>query len=239
MTVSPNNPTGAVYEPLVLQRINDLCRRRGLYHLHDEAYAAFLWDGARHVSPLTFDSSAPHTVGLYLFSKAYGMAGWRVGYAVVPADLRDALLKVQDTNLICPPRWSQWAALAALHDTDYSQRQLEPLEAVRRRLFDGLRGLGPVLRQGPLERGREGRVGTGQGAMYVWIEAAQSAARGRSGRQLNEELVRRFSIAALPGETFGVKDRTALRISFGGLPAEQAEDGIDRLINGLGNLLTV
>ena len=51
VTISPNNPTGAVYEPPLLDAVNDLCRRRGLFHIHDEAYEYFVYGGARNYSP--------------------------------------------------------------------------------------------------------------------------------------------------------------------------------------------
>lgn len=235
VTVSPNNPTGAVYGREVLQRINHLCRDRGVYHVHDEAYEYFLWDDARHMSPCALEGAADHTVGLYSFSKAYGMAGWRVGYGVVPSHLHGAMLKIQDTNLICPPRWSQWAALGALDaGVDYCRHHLRPLVDVRRRLLDGLLSLGDRLQRRPLERGA-----TAQGAMYAWIEVSASGQQDRpwTGRQLNEALIRRYRVAALPGETFGVSDKAALRISFGALAAERAEEGVSRLLRGLRELL--
>lgn len=243
VTVSPNNPTGAVYGEEVLRRINRLCRQRGIYHLHDEAYEYFLWDGARHISPAAFEQAAGHTVALYSFSKAFGMASWRVGYGVVPAHLQEAMLKIQDTNLICPPRWSQWAALGALEaGVEYCRQQLLPLVAVRQALLDGLVDLGDRLEQGPLQVGA-----TARGAMYVMVEVSDRAARDSlrqspfeeqlSGRLLNERLVREHGVATLPGETFGIIDRTALRVSFGALQSDRATAGVTRLIGGLRSLL--
>ena len=51
---------------------------------------------------------------MFSFSKGYGMASWRVGYMVAPESLWDAINKIQDTELVCPPAISQHAALAAL-----------------------------------------------------------------------------------------------------------------------------
>ena len=55
-----------------------------------------------------------HTISLFSLSKAYGMASWRIGYMVIPEVLYEAVNKIQDTILICPPAVSQHAALAAL-----------------------------------------------------------------------------------------------------------------------------
>src|SRR5688500_9438301 len=82
VTVSPNNPTGAVYPEHDLRAVNALCRDRGLYHINDEVYEYFVYDGAAHFSPASMPGSEEWTISLYSFSKAYGMASWRIGYMV-------------------------------------------------------------------------------------------------------------------------------------------------------------
>ena len=76
VTISPNNPTGAVYDRHVLEEINQLCSSRGLYHICDEAYEYFVYDELQHFSPASLAGSAAHTIGLYSLSKTYGLAGW-------------------------------------------------------------------------------------------------------------------------------------------------------------------
>src|SRR5690606_2535019 len=83
VTVSPNNPTGAVYREEVLRAINRLCRERGVYHISDEAYEYFVYDGASHFSPGSIEGSEEYTISLFSLSKAYGFASWRIGYMVV------------------------------------------------------------------------------------------------------------------------------------------------------------
>src|SRR3954471_4948718 len=87
VTISPNNPTGAVLSEGSLRAVNELCRARGLYHLSDEPYEYFVYGGARHVSPVSFEGAADCTLSMYSLSKAYGFAGWRVGYIVYPRRL--------------------------------------------------------------------------------------------------------------------------------------------------------
>src|SRR5688572_8458733 len=100
VTISPNNPSGAVLHEHELRAVNALCRDRGIYHFSDEAYEYFTYGEARHVSPGSFPGAAAHTVSLYSLSKAYGFAGWRIGYMVYPEHLDGAMLKSQDTILI-------------------------------------------------------------------------------------------------------------------------------------------
>ena len=114
VTTSPNNPSGVVIPAPVLDAINRLCAERGLVHIHDEAYAEFVHGPEPHRSPGRLSGSAGHTITLSSLSKTYGMAGWRLGYMAVPEALLPALVKVQDTVLICPPLLNQQAGLAAL-----------------------------------------------------------------------------------------------------------------------------
>ena len=114
VTISPNNPSGAVYPEKTLRQVNDLCRRHGIYHISDEAYEYFIYDGARHFSPGSIAGSSQHTISLFSLSKAYGFASWRIGWMVIPERLFRPIRKIQDTILICPPVISQWAAVGAM-----------------------------------------------------------------------------------------------------------------------------
>ena len=64
VTVSPNNPTGAVYPEAALRAVNELCRERGLFHIHDEAYEYFVYEQARHFSPGSLPGAASYTISL-------------------------------------------------------------------------------------------------------------------------------------------------------------------------------
>jgi aspartate/methionine/tyrosine aminotransferase len=98
ITVSPNNPTGVVYAKEILQEINELCQEHGIYHITDETYEYFTYDDAVHFSPASLPQSSAHTISLFSLSKAYGFASWRIGYMVIPAHLRSAVMKIQDTK---------------------------------------------------------------------------------------------------------------------------------------------
>jgi aspartate/methionine/tyrosine aminotransferase len=223
VTISPNNPTGAVYPAGTLSEINRLCARHGIYHIHDEAYEYFTYGGARHFSPASLSGSEEHTISLFSLSKSFGFAGWRVGWAVLPAGLATAVAKIQDTNLICPPLASQHAALGAMRaGRSYSEPRIAELAAVRELVRTELRSLGDLC-----------ELSDGDGAFYFF-------ARLRSRRdplQLVERLVREFRVAVIPGTAFGVTDACSIRISYGGLTADAVGDGIGRLIEGLRHLL--
>jgi aspartate/methionine/tyrosine aminotransferase len=219
VTVSPNNPTGAVYPEPALREVNELCRKRGIYHIHDEAYEYFTYDGRRPFSPGSIEGGAPHTLSLYSLSKAYGFAGWRIGYMVIPAHLEEAVRKIQDTNLICPPVVSQRAALAALGvGASYCQGHLAAIARSRE-----------VAREAFGEISRFCAAPITGGAFYVFarVEAPLPPLR------LVERLIREHRVAAIPGTAFGVKEGCTLRVAFGALEPKTAAEGIGRLVRGL------
>jgi len=102
VTISPNNPSGAVFTESSLRELSALCRDRGLYHISDETYEYFTYGSARHVSPGSFPGAADHTIrpllavqGVRLRRMAHRLHG-------VPEDLASAMLKSQDTILDLP-----------------------------------------------------------------------------------------------------------------------------------------
>ena len=152
VTVSPNNPSGAVYPEAALRAVNDLCRERGLFHIHDEAYEYFTYDEP-HVSPGAFAGAAGHTISMWSLSKAFGFASWRIGYMTIPEALFDAVNKIQDTNLICPAAVSQHAALAALDvGRPYCDAHVRVLAQVRALVYARLATLGDLV-EAPDARG--------------------------------------------------------------------------------------
>ncbi len=219
VTVSPNNPTGAVYPKHALRAVSELCRERGIYHIHDEAYEYFTYDGLRHVSPGSFAGSAPTTISLFSLSKSYGFAGWRIGYMVIPAPLYGAVCKIQDTILICPPVVSQHAAVGAMSvGKSYCEKWLAGIVVVRHLVLDALAEVADVC-----------TVPRTNGALYFLVDVRTRM----EPMTLVERLVREHRVAVIPGSTFGVTDRCTLRVSYGALTRETVAEGVGRLANGI------
>ncbi len=223
VTISPNNPTGAVYRREDLVAVNELCRQRGLYHFSDEAYEYFTYEEATHFSPASLPNSAAHTISLFSFSKGYGMASWRLGYLVAPAHLVPALEKAQDTVLICPPVVSQYAALGALRaGADYCRPFIDDMATVRQLCLNRLEELGASC-----------HVPDARGAFYLLARLHTSL----SALKVVEQLVREFRVAVIPGEAFGLRDACHLRIAFGALRQDTVAEGMNRLVDGLKKIL--
>jgi aspartate/methionine/tyrosine aminotransferase len=222
VTVSPNNPSGAIYDEASLREINAICRAHGLYHINDEAYEYFTYEGARHFSPGGPDEAREHTISLYSLSKAYGFASWRIGYMVIPDHLFDAVNKIQDTNLICPPAISQHAALAALRvGAGYCRSQVASLAEVRDLVRHELERVSDLCTVPPVA-----------GAFYFLLRVHTAI----PAFTLAERLIREHRVAAIPGTAFGMADGADgcyLRISYGALDRASVETGVSRLTRGL------
>jgi len=223
VTVSPNNPTGAVYSEAALREVNQICRAAGIYHISDEAYENFTYDGAAHFSPGSIPGSEAHTISLFSFSKAYGFASWRVGYMVMPQELFVSVNKIQDTILICAPVISQYAATGALKaGPAFCRAKLTAIAEVRSLVLGELERIKGLCAVPPA-----------RGAFYFLIRVHAQ----RNPMEVTERLIREHGVAVIPGTAFGMDKGCYLRISYGALQKQTAAEGIGRLVKGLSALL--
>jgi aspartate/methionine/tyrosine aminotransferase len=223
VTISPNNPSGAVFSETALRDVNALCRDRGVYHIADEVYEYFTYGDARHVSPGSFAGAWGHTISLYSLSKAYGFAGWRIGYMVFPDHLASAVSKSQDTILICPPVISQVAALAAIEvGRAYCEPFVRDLAETRGVVLEALGGLGRLARVPPAD-----------GAFYCLLNLNTDM----DPLVLTERLIREHRVAVMPGPAFGLTSGCYVRVAFGALQKDTVAEGVGRLVTGLRTIL--
>ena len=222
VTVSPNNPSGAVYSESALRAVNALCANHGLFHISDEVYEYFLFDGASHFSPGAIAGAENHTVCIYSLSKSYGFASWRVGYMLFPEPLLEAVKKIHDTNVINAPVVSQYAAVGVLDaGRRWVEERLECIAAVRRIALDALTGLGNRV-----------TVPRADGAFYFLARVHG----GGDSVDLVERLIRKHRIAVVPGTAFGMDDGCYLRVGYGAVDARTMEEGMERLAAGISAL---
>ncbi len=225
VTVSPNNPTGAVYSEESLTAVNNLCGARGLYHFSDEAYEYFTYDGAKHFSPASLPGAAKHTFSFFSMSKNYGMASWRLGYVVFPADLYDAMNKVQDTNLICAPVPTQLLALEVLkYGRVWVQSKVDALGEVRKNVYQALEGLGELV-QFPRT----------QGAFYVLMKLP-GLQKGQDPLAFNRAMAEKHKVVSIPGFAFGLtntEEANYQRLSYGALQAASVTEGVARYVTAV------
>ena len=117
---TPHNPTGRVFRRDELACIAELCVEYNVVALSDEIYEHMVYDGLEHIPIVTLPGMAERTVTISGLSKSYSVTGWRVGYAIAPEPLTNALRKIHDFTTICAPSPLQKAAVTALSlDSDY------------------------------------------------------------------------------------------------------------------------
>jgi aspartate/methionine/tyrosine aminotransferase len=224
VTISPNNPTGVIYPAATLQQVNQICGHHGIYHISDEAYEYFTYNGVKHISPGSFKGATDYTISLYSLSKTYGFASWRIGYMVIPQHLLVAVKKIQDTILICPPVVSQYAALGALQaQSEYLHTQIGAIAQIREIVIDALKPLEGLCSIAPAD-----------GAFYFFLKVNTQM----DSFELVKRLIQEHQIAVIPGTTFGMKDGCYLRVAYGALQKDTATAGINRLVKGLHRIVS-
>ena len=213
--ISPNNPTGTVYDPDQIAAIASSLTERGIYVITDDAYEVFCYDGARHVNPMAAVEPSELLVTLGSLSKTLGMTGWRIGYIAASPELIRQALKVQDATAICAPIIAQVAALAALEQMPaYPQSMIGELNE-RRDLLQSVVAETPALHWHRTD-----------GALFALVRAESA---GGDRRELESELLERAHVLTVPGSAFGNQWSDFIRVSYGCSPRDRYEEALERV----------
>jgi aminotransferase len=217
--VSPNNPTGAVYDPEELQRLARLLSSRGMIIISDETYRHFAFRGAHHFSVASLPECRSQVITIGSFSKTFSLSGWRVGYLRAEAAFVEQAIKVQDCMLVCAPLISQKAALGAL------STPAEELDRRRAVISEQSQILARRLAEIPRPRWHPTR-----GAYYAFVrvqDCIDSAA-------LATDLLETAHVATVPGTVYGQNWEGFLRLSYGSVDASDLEEACGRLARYFG-----
>jgi aminotransferase len=214
LLVTPNNPTGAIYDRKIIDQIVDLCLEHDIVLISDETYFRQVYDGAEHYSPHSRRDAINNIITIGSFSKDFGMSGWRVGYLVGPANFMKEFLKVQDTINICAPTVGQILALEIL------KNHLERIDAEIERLGN-LRELA-YLRISQIDFLEAIRT---KGTHYLFPRVESSM----DSRALVLDILQTTKTLLLPGSIFGSAGEGHLRFSIGPLTPEAVDEAFDRL----------
>ncbi|GGN56598.1 aminotransferase [Novosphingobium indicum] len=208
---SPANPTGTIIAPDELAAIADVCRRKGIRVVSDEIYHGLTYGNAAQ-STL---QHLPEALVVNSFSKYFSMAGWRLGWLVVPPELIDAARARMGNLFLTPPVLAQHAGLVAFDCRDELESHLANYARNRELLLAALPRLG--LQQ----------IAPPDGAFYIWAEIGHMTNDSLSFcRQLLEDT----GVATAPGVDFDPVDGGRyIRFSFAVSPAE-IEAAIERMV---------
>lgn len=196
IVASPANPTGTIIEPAELAAIAEVCRSKGIRVVSDEIYHGLSY-GAKAASMLEFLSDA---VIVNSFSKYFSMAGWRLGWLVVPPALIDAARARMGSLFLTPPVLAQKAGLMAFECRDELDGHVDAYARNRAILLEALPQMGL------------GRIAPPDGAFYIYADASEFTDDSLA---LCESLLRDTGVATAPGIDFDpVNGRRFIRFSF-------------------------
>lgn len=193
---SPANPTGTVVPPDELAAIARVCRERGIRIISDEIYHGLVY-GEPAQSMLRHDGDA---LIVNSFSKYFSMAGWRLGWLVVPPELIPAARARMGSLFLTPPVLAQHAGLVAFDCADELDGHLRTYARNRDLLLEALPRFGL------------GRMAPPDGAFYIYADASHLTDDSLA---FCEELLRDTGVATAPGIDFDpVAGRRFIRFSF-------------------------
>lgn len=199
---SPANPTGRVAPADELRALAELAAEKNIALVSDEIYRLFCYD-APFVSPAQFNDQ---TIVIDGMSKSHAMTGWRVGFVHGPAEVIEAMVKIQQYTFVCSPQPAQWAAAVAM-ETDMSA-EVKAYRQKRDRLLAGIGDLYETAQPG--------------GAFYVYAKAP-----GKSGSAFVEKAIEN-NLLIIPGSVFSRHD-THFRVSYAATD-ETIDKGIEVLL---------
>jgi aspartate aminotransferase len=196
---SPNNPTGAVFSSEALRRIAKLAEKHDLWILSDEIYARILF-GGEYGSIWSLPGMAERTVIIDGFSKSFAMTGWRLGYAVAPKHVVDAMDLLVLNTFTCVAEFTQVAAIEALADSTHAVDAMVEEYRKRRDLFvKGLNAIPGFRCQSP------------GGAFYAWVNIEET---GLPAEEVARLLLEEVGVAGIAGAAFGLAGKDYLRFSL-------------------------
>jgi aspartate/methionine/tyrosine aminotransferase len=214
VVASPANPTGTVIPPAELAAIASWCDHSGVRLVSDEVYHGLLYEGAPQTSCAWQTSRNAMVVNS--FSKYFAMTGWRLGWLLVPSELRRAVDCLTGNFTICPPVLAQYAAVAAFTPEAVAEANghLHQYGINRRMLLDGLREMG-IQRLAPTD-----------GAFYVYADVSDFTADSLA---FCSKLLSDTGVAIAPGIDFDtVRGGSFVRLSFAG-PTSDIEEALRRI----------
>jgi aspartate aminotransferase len=216
---TPSNPTGAVQPKEVLKQIADIAMKHNIKVLSDEIYESIVYEGS-HTSIASFPGMFENTIIVSGLSKTYAMTGWRMGWAIAPADDIKALNKLQSHSISCAVSFAQQASVEAiLGPQDARDAMIKEFARRRGIVMDLLSEIPGIECNAP------------KGAFYVFPKYN----RDIKSAKLAEILLQQGHVAVTPGTAFGPGGEGFIRISYAA-SEENIREGMARIKKTLADL---
>ncbi|MFQ5977182.1 MAG: pyridoxal phosphate-dependent aminotransferase [Candidatus Heimdallarchaeota archaeon] len=226
ISVSPNNPSGAVFSKKTFEKLSGIFEEHNdIVLISDEAYANFVYGQNQHCSPASLPNLRDFTCTLGSCSKAFGVAGWRLGWFQLPPvldKLHGTLLKIQDTTNIAPPSISQRLLLAIL------QGPYKNYLKGTRKLLEKNWLVATEWKQSLSDESEIEIPQSPEGAFYLFPKIKSC----KDSITLSKELLQETGVVTVPGIAFG--EESYLRISYAGR-LEKVQEALQRFEKFLRN----
>ena len=199
---TPSNPTGTVFSERQLRQLAEIALEHNLMIITDEAYEYFTFDGHRHFSIGSMPEMRKNVVSCFTFTKTYAMTGWRIGYLHADEEWIPQINKAHISLAICVPVVSQYAAMAALTESQDCIDKFKKEYLVSRDLMcERLDRMSTVFSyQKP-------------GGAYLMFPRILLE-EGRDSKAFCQKLLREARVSTTPGVDFGPTGERHLRLSF-------------------------
>lgn len=228
---NPSNPTGAAYDRRQLEALAEVIREEDIFVIADEIYGKLVFDDFPFVRFASLgEDLKKKTIIIDGVSKSYSMTGWRIGYAIGPAEIIGGMAKIQSHTTSHPCSISQMASLEALAGPQYDVARMAA-EFQRRRNY-ALMKLATIPNVSCFKP---------QGAFYLFPNFSRYYDKESGGMQIRNSyglayfLLKEARVAIVPGDAFGSDDH--IRISYA-TSMENLEKGLDRFVEAMAKLKT-
>jgi len=216
---SPSNPTGGVTPPEEYEKILAVCKKNNVWVMGDECYSHFTYEPHKPYSIASAADSKNHVIIIGSVSKTFAMTGWRIGYTLGPAELIQAVVKLQSQSTSNPTSIAQYAAHAAMTGTmDTVPVMLAEYAKRRKRIVEGLNAIPGVTCAEP------------GGAFYAFPDVSAHLrgpnAIAKDTTELATLLLDKARVALVAGDAFGAPGY--LRLSYA-TSIERIDEGLARL----------
>lgn len=204
---SPNNPTGSVYTGETLEAVHGVLKDRPIFVLCDDVYRTLIYTDAYH-SFAEYTDMRDRIIVIQSFSKPYAMTGWRLGYCLADAPIRDRMQIYHQYAVVSAPSFVQPACVTALESDTAAVREL--FRKRRDYVYRRLTGMG-------LE------VEKPEGAFYVFINIKRY---GMDSLTFCEKMLKEGLVGLIPGVYFGTEGYMRLSYCYSD---EDLKEGLDRM----------
>ena len=216
----PQNPTGGVLGESDIRSIAEIAQEHDLTVFADEVYEYITYEG-NHCSIASMPGMLDRTILLSGFSKTYAMTGWRMGYAVVPQQLVDPIVRMITNSVSCTAPFIQYAGIEALTGPqDSVYKMVDEFRQRRDLIVEGLNKIPGISCRLP------------KGAFYVFPNVKKV---GMKCKELANYLLNEAGVATLAGADFGEYGEGYLRLSYA-TSRDNIKKALERINTAVGKL---